>query len=96
MDEYNENVDAPVNNIPAYDVPDDEGEIGVRENVWHRLGLNKHFSIAVMAFLVIAASILFGYCVMNIGKVIRFLGSVISAATPILCGLVIAYILKPI
>ncbi|MCR4926891.1 MAG: AI-2E family transporter [Lachnospiraceae bacterium] len=96
MDEYNENVDAPVNNIPAYDVPDDEGEIGVRENVWRRLGLNKHFSIAVMAFLVIAASILFGYCVMNIGKIIRFLGKVISAATPILCGLVIAYVLKPI
>ncbi len=68
----------------------------VRENVWVRLGIYKYMSIAVTAFLVIAASILFGFCLMNLGRILKFFGSVISAAGPIIYGIVIAYILKPI
>ena len=66
------------------------------KTVWRRLGIYKYSSIAVTAFLVIAASILFGYCVINISGIVNMLGSVISAASPIIFGLVIAYVLKPI
>ena len=95
MDELKDNnIQDPIE-IPI--VNDDTTDKDSVKNVWHRLGVYKYASIAVTAFLVIAASILFGYCVMNIGWIIGACKRVISAAaSPIICGLVIAYILRPI
>ena len=95
MDDLKDNI-----NTDPVEIPEEEnGETNDRSNVrnvWHRLGITKYSSIAVTAFLVIAASILFGYCVMNIGRIVDLGRRVISAASPIIFGLVIAYVLKPI
>ncbi|MBR5348157.1 MAG: AI-2E family transporter [Lachnospiraceae bacterium] len=100
MDELKENnITEPVETPDEETVKAVERETNDNENtrtVWRRLGINKYSSIAVTAFLVIAASILFGYCVINIGGIVNMLGNVVSAASPIICGLVIAYVLKPI
>ncbi|MBR5659060.1 MAG: AI-2E family transporter [Lachnospiraceae bacterium] len=99
MDELKDkNITDPVE-IPSIENSETNSETTEKDgvkNVWQRLGVSKYTSIAVTAFLVIAASILFGYCVMNIGRIVGVCKRVISAASPIICGLVIAYILRPI
>ena len=95
MDDLNEkNITDPVT-ISNEENDESNEKNGVR-NVWHRLGVYKYRPVAVTAFLVIAASILFGYCIMNIGGIVNLGQRVISAASPIIWGLVIAYVLKPI
>ncbi|MBO7514971.1 MAG: AI-2E family transporter [Lachnospiraceae bacterium] len=95
MDDQKDNIiTEPV--MPPDDENGEKNDKSSVRNVWHRLGVNKYKPIAVTAFLVIAASIIFGYCVMNIGRIVNLGQRVISAASPIIFGLVIAYVLKPI
>lgn len=65
-------------------------------NVWTRIGIAKYFSAGLSAFLVIAMSILFAFCLLNIRSIIRIIASILSASAPLIYGLAFAYILKPI
>lgn len=47
-------------------------------------------------FLTIAASILFFYIIQYLGQISSFIGTVLSSLSPILWGLVIAYLLDPV
>lgn len=57
---------------------------------------NRIVQIGVMAFLVIAASILFYYLIFMIPTIIKFLGKIISIMMPLIVGLILAYIMNPI
>lgn len=57
---------------------------------------NRIIQIGVMAFLVIAAAILFYYLIFMIPAIIKFLGKLISIMSPLIVGLVLAYIMNPI
>lgn len=57
---------------------------------------NRIIQIGVMAFIVIAASILFYYLIFMIPTIIRFLGKIISILMPLIVGLILAYIMNPI
>ncbi len=51
---------------------------------------------SLWTFLTIAAAIIFYYFIQHLGQISSFVGSVISALSPIIWGLVIAYLLDPI
>ncbi len=51
---------------------------------------------SLWTFLTIAAAILFFYLVQYLGQISSFIGSVLSALSPIWWGLIIAYLLDPI
>ncbi|MDE6292618.1 MAG: AI-2E family transporter [Bacilli bacterium] len=57
---------------------------------------NKIVQIGVTAFFVIAACIVFYYCVINIPLLIRAIGGLITILMPLIFGLVLAYIMHPI
>ncbi|MGI6094328.1 MAG: AI-2E family transporter [Lachnospiraceae bacterium] len=50
----------------------------------------------VTAFLVIAASLLFYFGIFHMGQLLNGLSTIIDILMPVLCGLVIAYLLAPI
>ncbi|OJU16383.1 MAG: hypothetical protein BGN88_04150 [Clostridiales bacterium 43-6] len=58
---------------------------------WNR----KYSTIAVYAFLVIAASVLFVFAVVNFHVFWRFLGRLVKVLEPFIIGFVIAYLLNP-
>lgn len=51
---------------------------------------------SLWTFLTIAAAILFYYIIQYLGQISSFIGSVLSALSPIFWGLVIAYLLDPV
>lgn len=57
---------------------------------------NKVVQIGLMAFLVIAASILFCYCLINIPVFILCIKALLNILMPLIFGLVLAYIMHPI
>ena len=61
-----------------------------------RLIDSKTFKVGITAFLVIAASILFYFCLAHVGFIISFLGKLIKILMPLIFGLVLAYIMHPI
>lgn len=59
---------------------------------WNR----KYNTIAVYAFLVIAAAILFVTFLVNLGNIFSFLGNLVGLTTPFILGFSIAYVLNPV
>lgn len=57
---------------------------------------NRIIQIGVMAFIVIAASILFYYLIFMIPAIINFLGKLVAIMMPLIVGLILAYIMNPI
>lgn len=57
---------------------------------------NKIVQIGLTAFFVIAACIIFYYCVINIPTLIKAIGGLIGIMMPLIFGLVLAYIMHPI
>ncbi len=53
-------------------------------------------SKSLWTFLTVAAAILFYYLLQHLGSISSFFGSVLSAISPIIWGLVIAYLLDPL
>lgn len=51
---------------------------------------------SLWTFLTIAAAILFYYLLQHLGRISAFFGAIISALSPIIWGLVIAYLLDPL
>ncbi len=56
----------------------------------------SHARKSLWTFLTIAAAILFFYIIQYLGQISSFFGSVLSGLGPILCGLIIAYLLDPV
>lgn|SRR5574344_1413743 len=57
---------------------------------------NKYYQIGLTAFLVIAASLLFGCIIFKIKEVWSVLGTIIGLFTPFIVGFVFAYLLNPV
>lgn len=57
---------------------------------------NKVVQIGVMAFLVIAACILFTFVLMHVKDILAFIKSLVSIMMPLVFGLVLAYVMHPI
>lgn len=57
---------------------------------------SKYFQIGLTAFLVIAASTLLGFVLINIKVLYAFLAKLINILMPLIVGLVMAYIMSPI
>lgn len=57
---------------------------------------NKIVQIGLTAFLVIAASILFYFCLLRLDSFFKFIGFLITIMMPLIFGLVLAYIMHPI
>lgn len=57
---------------------------------------SKYFQIGITAFLVIAASTLLCFALLNVKTLLNFLGMVINILMPLIVGLVLAYIMGPI
>jgi predicted PurR-regulated permease PerM len=57
---------------------------------------NRVAQIGITAFLVIAASILFYYLILVLPAICKILGKIINILTPLIIGLVLAYIMHPI
>ncbi len=51
---------------------------------------------SLWTFLTVAAILIFFYIIQHLGQISAFVGGVISSISPILCALVIAYLLNPI
>ncbi|MBE6826846.1 MAG: AI-2E family transporter [Ruminococcus sp.] len=51
---------------------------------------------SLWTFLTIAAAIIFYYFIQYLGEISAFVGGVISSLGPVICGLIIAYLLNPI
>ena len=56
----------------------------------------RYFTIAVYAFLTVAAGILFFFLILHFGAVTGVLGKIVGILMPILYGFVIAYLLNPV
>lgn len=56
---------------------------------------NKVVQIGITAFFVLAAGILFSFCLFNIKHIVGFLGTIVSILKPLIYGLVLAYIMHP-
>lgn len=52
--------------------------------------------IGITAFLVIAACILFAFCLMRVDTIFKFLGKLVKILMPLIYGLVLAYIMNPL
>lgn len=57
---------------------------------------NKVVQIGIMAFLVIAACILFTFVLIHVKDILEFISSIIKIMMPLIFGLVLAYIMHPI
>lgn len=57
---------------------------------------SKIIQLGITAFCVIAACILFYFCLFHIGAIFGFIGGVIKIMMPLIFGLVMAYIMNPI
>lgn len=57
---------------------------------------NKVVQIGIMAFLVIAACILFTFVLIHVKDILEFFSSIIKIMMPLIFGLVLAYIMHPI
>ena len=57
---------------------------------------NKIVQIGVMAFCVIAASILLYFVLAHTSNIFKFLGKIINILMPLIYGLILAYIMSPI
>lgn len=57
---------------------------------------NKIVQIGLTAFCVIAACIIFYYCVINIPGIVKAIGGLFGILMPLIYGLVLAYIMHPI
>ncbi len=57
---------------------------------------NKYIKWGVTAFLVIAASISFYYLVFHISDIMKNINSILNVFTPVICALIVAYLLTPI
>ncbi len=51
---------------------------------------------SLWTFLTIAAAIIFYYFIQYLGQISAFVGGVISSLGPVICGLIIAYLLNPL
>ena len=58
---------------------------------WHRRAVK-----ALWTFLTIAASILFYYLVQYLGTISKFIGAVLTGLSPVIWGLIFAYLLMPV
>lgn len=56
----------------------------------------KYFSVAVYAFLVIAASVLFFAAVMNFSDIWAFICKIAGIMTPFFYGFALAYLINPV
>lgn len=61
-----------------------------------KLFSNKIVQIGLTTFCVIAASILFYFCVSGLGTILGFFGKLINILMPLVFGLTLAYIMNPI
>lgn len=57
---------------------------------------NKIVQIGLTAFCVIAACIIFSFCLVNLKTILGFLGKLIGILMPLIYGLVLAYIMHPL
>lgn len=57
---------------------------------------NKVVQIGIVSFLVIAACILFSFLLINVKSILSFFGNILSILSPLIYGLVLAYIMHPI
>ena len=64
--------------------------------MWENLKDNKYFQIGLTAFLVILASIITGFIIVNIGFIWNLIKSLIVLLTPFILGFTFAYLLNPI
>lgn len=59
---------------------------------WNR----RYNTIAVYAFLVIAAATVFFMVILNLEKIFSFFGMLLGYATPFFVGFAVAYVLNPV
>ena len=64
--------------------------------MWDNLKDNKYFQIGLTAFLVILASIITGFILINLGYVWKLISDFVLLLTPFILGFVFAYLLNPI
>ncbi len=57
---------------------------------------NKIVQLGLTAFGVIAACILFGFCLFHVSKILSFFGMLVRILMPLIYGLVLAYIMHPL
>ena len=57
---------------------------------------NKIVQIGITAFFVIAACILFGFCLFHVSYIFGFLKTLVRILMPLIYGLVLAYIMHPL
>ena len=57
---------------------------------------NKIVQIGITAFFVIAAGILFGFCLFHVSYIFGFLKTLVRILMPLIYGLVLAYIMHPL
>ncbi|MBQ8926778.1 MAG: AI-2E family transporter [Oscillospiraceae bacterium] len=62
-----------------------------RRDDWHRRAVN-----ALWTFLTVAAAILFYYLVQYLGTISKFIGTVLTGLSPVIWGLIFAYLLMPV
>lgn len=57
---------------------------------------NKIVQIGLTAFCVIAACIIFSFCLVHLKTILGFLGKIINILMPLIYGLILAYIMHPL
>lgn len=66
------------------------------ENINKKQGIRAYFTVGLVSFLIIAASVLFFFMILRVDAIQKFLDKAITALQPIIIGLVIAYLLSPV